>query len=611
MADSQFTYSPIDLSTNAIRVLRLCHGYGTDPIVCELVQILLEDDGVPYEALSYAWGTAPEDVQITLDGQVKMIKDNLFTALSCLRRATEDRWLWVDALCIDQADHREKTHQVGRMRQIYEKADWVLIWLGQSTEEVDLLMEMANTFGKRARRRSTYRKNTLDAWLEEWPMYIAELGGIQTEFNTRRRNGLLHLLDRPWFRRVWVVQEAFMARRATVLCGWNELPSEVFVLLPMMMQIEADEDVQSVLDVMPGYFRQSSWRGYETSLQTLLAKFKNSGATDPRDNIYALLGIASDVRSNGKLQPDYSVSTQSTFHAAISYLVFGENPASPICALPPWNFYLLTNYLTELPERVLEWAIKDAEQDTVRELLARTRVNVNSSSTGEPFLIYAVSKKHVLNLSIPVLQLLLEHRDIDVNITDSRGNTALHIAVASGRQDIVSILLATKDVKLNLYNLDGFTPLGIAIEKDNTDMARRLIQHDGVNLDCLMGRKKTLLLFVVIKKRRHLLELLLQRGASVNLRDLSKRNYTALITAAKKGDLELVELLLKHGADPNIECSIGVGENETPAGIAKQNGHNEIVQLLIDHGATPPPISPLAPSLALWPANKSTSQQQH
>src|SRR4051812_28106937 len=110
MMDSFYTYKPIDLATNTIRVLRVCRGYSTDTITCKIVEIFLEDDGVPYEALSYTWGDSPVGVEIMLDGHRKIISDNLYLALHCLRRADEDRWLWVDALCIDQDDPREKKH---------------------------------------------------------------------------------------------------------------------------------------------------------------------------------------------------------------------------------------------------------------------------------------------------------------------------------------------------------------------------------------------------------------------------------------------------------------------------------------------------------------------
>lgn len=76
------------------------------------------------------------------------------------------------------------------MRPIYEKADRVLIWLGRTTEDNDLLFELMAKLGKRARCRKSYRKDDLTAWLEEWPVLLGELGGAETEFNIRRRNAL-------------------------------------------------------------------------------------------------------------------------------------------------------------------------------------------------------------------------------------------------------------------------------------------------------------------------------------------------------------------------------------------------------------------------------------
>jgi hypothetical protein len=52
---------------------------------------------------------------------------------------------WYDALCINQADLAERSHQVGIMRQIYEKADRVVIWLGVERSGANWgLMSLAN-----------------------------------------------------------------------------------------------------------------------------------------------------------------------------------------------------------------------------------------------------------------------------------------------------------------------------------------------------------------------------------------------------------------------------------------------------------------------------------
>ncbi|KAK0625788.1 hypothetical protein B0T14DRAFT_87836 [Immersiella caudata] len=66
---------------------------------------------------------------------------------------------------MDQTNPNEKTHQVGRMKGIYEKADRVLIWLGRATQHVDLLFEMMGMLEKRVSRRKDDRKDEVDAWV--------------------------------------------------------------------------------------------------------------------------------------------------------------------------------------------------------------------------------------------------------------------------------------------------------------------------------------------------------------------------------------------------------------------------------------------------------------
>ncbi|KAK8000564.1 heterokaryon incompatibility protein [Apiospora arundinis] len=142
MADT-YVYEPLDLSTDSIRLLRLSKGYPLDEIRCELHQSLLSDfEGVPYEALSYTWGgeLTNDSPRVHIGDHKVPVTENLFEALCSLRLRNEDRFLWIDALCIDQNDHREKGHQVGQMSSVYRNAERVLVWLGPSSHAIDDLM---------------------------------------------------------------------------------------------------------------------------------------------------------------------------------------------------------------------------------------------------------------------------------------------------------------------------------------------------------------------------------------------------------------------------------------------------------------------------------------
>ncbi|KAK0651010.1 ankyrin repeat-containing domain protein [Cercophora newfieldiana] len=589
-AESFYKYKPIDLATDAIRVLRLCRGYDTDPISCELAEIFLQDDGVPYEALSYTWGNTIVDVQVTLGGKKKMVKDNLYTALHCLRRADEDRWLWVDALCINQQDPQEKNHQVQRMRRIYEKADRVLIWLGRTTQEIDLLMEMMQQLGKRTRRRADYRKDDSTAWLEEWPQFVRELGGMETDFNMQRRNGLIEILKRPWFQRVWVLQEAFNAKRATILCGWNDVLTETFVVMPLLLSVEVEPHAQSVLDIMPGYLRRSSWRSQESNLQTLLRRFYKSEATDSRDKIYALLGIASDARDDGKLQADYAVPLPDAIRRAISYLMFGEGSYADTCPLPGWDFDTFIKHIDDLPARVLEWAINYGKETTAREVLARTNIDINSGPPeGQPPLLHLAKCAHYQHPaeSQTILRMLLARDDININITDpSSGNNPLHVACEHGNLPVVAELLQRADIDPNAPNPQSFrTPLGLAAEFNRDLIAQHLLAHPLISIDAPNGRPDirqfTPLWLAVSKGHLPVAQTLLAAGANVETRD-TLEGEPALFVASKAGHLPTVATLLSHGADISARDAM---LNAPPLWAAATHGHTPVFSLLLSHGA--------------------------
>ena len=87
-----------------------------------------------YEALSYTWHSQASTNTILCDGRLLRVTHSVYEALSSLRRSTVSRILWIDAVCINQADPQERTHQVGLMRQIYNRAALVISWLGEEDE---------------------------------------------------------------------------------------------------------------------------------------------------------------------------------------------------------------------------------------------------------------------------------------------------------------------------------------------------------------------------------------------------------------------------------------------------------------------------------------------
>ncbi|KAK3399186.1 heterokaryon incompatibility protein-domain-containing protein, partial [Sordaria brevicollis] len=375
--EDQFKYQSIDLATDAIRLLRLLRGSHQDPIQCELFESFLHQvDGVPYEALSYTWGTSHDVRKITLNDRKALIKESLHTALLALRQPDHDRLLWIDAICIDQNDFKEKGHQVGQMRQIYENAEQVVVWLGPSNRDTDAFMDMARRWDHETRQQPGARN--AQRWVDSWIRLTAdEIGPVGIEIAARRRDALQEILNRPWFRRVWILQEVASAKKATIQCGSKSMSSQGFGLLPFLLGLRVDSHTQAVLDILPSYRRRDTWWGEKQDLQTLLVKFRTSKATDDRDRIYALLGISSDACTSSTLLPNYGKSIGDVVRNTIQFLLF-KNARCLFAHRLPYDLTLNTFlYLVpNLPDFIYAWSLRSGNDDIAAAVLPQV-VNLN------------------------------------------------------------------------------------------------------------------------------------------------------------------------------------------------------------------------------------------
>ncbi|KAH8748689.1 heterokaryon incompatibility protein-domain-containing protein, partial [Hyaloscypha sp. PMI_1271] len=89
----------------------------------------------PYIALSYVCGERDSSTTVSLHGIRKEVYPNLLTALRYLRGPNDISLLWIDALCIDQANVEEKNIQIQLMSLLYSKAASVLIFPGDNEAE--------------------------------------------------------------------------------------------------------------------------------------------------------------------------------------------------------------------------------------------------------------------------------------------------------------------------------------------------------------------------------------------------------------------------------------------------------------------------------------------
>ncbi|KAK4228870.1 ankyrin repeat-containing domain protein [Podospora fimiseda] len=587
-----FSHSSIDLSTDAIRLLRLFKGIDGDPIRCEIFQTFLHEvDGVPYEAVSYTWGNIRDQIEITMNDQRAKIGTNLYLFLCSLRQPSEDNILWVDAICIDQENDREKGHQVRQMGQIYAKAQNVQIWLGPATDDTDFFINRMNELDERVLKRVDYRRNSPQAWFNEWPAFLEEMEqhSPDSNFITRGRRALIQLFKRPWFQRVWIIQEVFNAKRAVIRCGLYTVPTRTFVMAPWLVRVEIDTHIQAVLDIMPGYLRATSWWRDRPNLETLLNKFRKCKATDPRDKIYALIGIASDTGSQTILEGSpYEVSETQAVCATVRYLLVEQFPDAKTSILrtqtPSWDVECLFSgpHLSHLPLAVLTWAVDYGLTNVASYLLERTDFGLDSTlfTIEDPGLLSVTDNFDMPEMAV---ESILGRGGADIG-SENKQKNILCIAARKGDIAMVACLLDHAGAGMEVENGETLAAaLSAALQEGHDSVGRLLLERGAqVNQRSSTGEPERTPLYVAANKgHASIVEFLV----SLNTPQDRIVNAAALRVAAHQGHSEVVSVLLRSDAFQENDM-----ENQaTLLLIACKGGpgHMEIAQLALDAGADP------------------------
>ncbi|KAF3771318.1 HET-domain-containing protein [Cryphonectria parasitica EP155] len=272
-ASALYSGVPLELNkTNSFRLLEVLPGGPGDPVAVHLLESDLSK-GPKYEAVSYTWGdpSTKQVIQVerswtssntdalqpaTTSFEVTV---NCYNAIRRLRSAAEKRVLWIDAICIDQRSTREKTHQLSIMAQIYSSASQVLVHLGEAADDSDAVMD----------------------WINE--LYEPSDYGQLSDSSSRYQpdNELIHkFLCRPWFHRIWVLQEIAHATSATVYCGSKE---SSWASLQNFKQWGISSAFRHSKDIRYGSFSQR--------LMGKLAETRHCQASDPRDKLFAILPL--------------------------------------------------------------------------------------------------------------------------------------------------------------------------------------------------------------------------------------------------------------------------------------------------------------------------------
>jgi Heterokaryon incompatibility protein (HET) len=312
---NEFTHSALPLEPRAIRLLEI-HPSLIEGVqmVCSLVDCTL-DQTHEYEALSYRWGDpadAPTD-QIICNGQTLLVKKNLFNALNRLRKVDTKRRIWVDAICIDQENKKEKSSQLTLMPDIYRGCSRVVIWLGEHLKYADTTTQLMADI----QLQVIYPGRDLD------PKFVAE--SRTNPHDVLRFLGLPSIVSSKWYAlshiandaywdRMWIIQEVLLGSSHTIYFGRHQVPLHYLFDSLMTMSIFR-------IPVAPGVglqqllqLRDKGAGRKKLGLWKLIEYSRLSEATDPLDKVYALYGLTDDPDSGGIALPvDYTMSQEKFF----------------------------------------------------------------------------------------------------------------------------------------------------------------------------------------------------------------------------------------------------------------------------------------------------------
>lgn len=258
MSKGTFNYTPLDLTRSSIRLIRIAFDLSSDGLIqCELRQATITDIFI---CLSYVWGGEFNGTWIMLNGQRSWIRNNLWEFLNYARHKRHITWVWIDALCIDQANTRERVHQVQQMGKIYSKAEKVISWFGSDKRIARFLSDPLNSCAEDC---ATFQHS--DYWT-----------------------------------RAWIIQEIVLARSVTFMAGFTEV---VMSPQPNVTNKRIDKIWREAK-----HFYASSLEGMKDhGLIFLLHIFQDTRCAFPRDRIFSMLAVCGDKPD---ITVDYEISDE-------------------------------------------------------------------------------------------------------------------------------------------------------------------------------------------------------------------------------------------------------------------------------------------------------------
>lgn len=335
--------------------IRLIHLRGcarNDGLSLQIQENVYLETAPVYEALSYTWGDSKKECSISCGSENIEVTANLAAALVQLRKPDTPRTLWIDQICINQDDVDERNEQVTLMGRIYSKAESVVIWLGEEETGDHMAFEFVPIL------------------LSYLPPLSADPGVTRQGLVARQAIpivgspgwiALSRIFSRQYFRRSWIIQEAALARHAVVYCGPYVIDWDLLAAASSYQMGQLASDAENAHDAVAAIIELNhNDHGRGNNLVDALFMSYRFNCTDPRDKVYAMLGLAQALF----LQPDYNSSVEDVYLRTTQSLVLALGNLDILCCVSH------PKRIVTLPSWVPDWQAQVA----VKRKLAKSRV---------------------------------------------------------------------------------------------------------------------------------------------------------------------------------------------------------------------------------------------
>ena len=407
-----YRYHPLDEARQQIRLMTLFPGSFDDPIFLSIRKKLLTKTQIPdFEALSYAWGDVSDRQDIFVQKRTKLaatgtypssrrttlsITLNLSQALRYIRYKEQPRVLWIDAVCVDQQNLDERGKQVMRMPDIYRSAKGVIAWLGPESSTSPLAMKIVVHIGSTV--TVDFKQLTFNLTSDSYHSFKHCRESLQLDKEAYR--AIRNLLDRSWFKRLWILQELYLGRdRIHMMCGFERTSWEHFCYALDYLRRSNASDPDKIGDELHRVWLTMMYReyGFPDTLIDLLLRTRSLRCTDPRDKVYALLNLVTNQSSD--IQPDYSKSTSETFRSII------EDSLNKCKTLQLLANCVLRGRTLSMPSWVPDWSVQSQFQETIDRFCPRFNTEAHGKIISSDILVTKgvhVTTVHVVTNHFPL-----------------------------------------------------------------------------------------------------------------------------------------------------------------------------------------------------------------